>query len=387
MRFFTARRLLAGGISVAAVALTVGVVTPAVGDSHGVGPRPHDSALGHVFIIMEENHAQDHVIGDPNMPFTNALASRYGQATSYYGVTHTSEPNYIAATSGSNWDVNNDNGWYPAGTSTGVNHYDHTNIVDELEAKHISWAAYMDGMPSTGYLGDAWPTTGGALYASKHNPFVLYNDVRSNPRRLAHLKPYTSLAKDLNSRNAPRYVWISPDQCNDLHGGVYSPIAGHPETPCPYANTIGDSLDESLKAKADAFLKSTVSTIMHSRAWTPNSVIFVTADETDYDASNPQYNDYLSVAGCCDSPVLPAGDPAVNGNWPGGTYGGGLVPMIVITGHGPRHLTDATPYNHYSMLLTIEEGLGLGKLGFTSDSAQVKPMWSLINTPDRRDRH
>jgi hypothetical protein len=31
------------------------------------------------------------------------------------------------------------------------------------------------------------------------------------------------------------------------------------------------------------------------------------------------------------------------------------------------------------MLSTIEQGLGLGQLGFTSDSAQVKPMWSLIS--------
>jgi hypothetical protein len=30
------------------------------------------------------------------------------------------------------------------------------------------------------------------------------------------------------------------------------------------------------------------------------------------------------------------------------------------------------------MLLTIEEGFGLGKLGYTSDSAQVHPLWPLI---------
>lgn len=30
------------------------------------------------------------------------------------------------------------------------------------------------------------------------------------------------------------------------------------------------------------------------------------------------------------------------------------------------------------LLLTIEQGLGLGKLGNTSDAAQIKPMWPLI---------
>ncbi|MGH8960384.1 MAG: alkaline phosphatase family protein [Jatrophihabitantaceae bacterium] len=371
--------------AVGALALVVGVVAPAQGiapshqgdGNHGRGH--HSQRLDHVFVIMEENHAQDHVIGDTtSMPFTNMLASTYGQATNYYGVTHTSEPNYIAATSGSNWDVNNDNGWYPTATNAAVNHYDHTNIVDELTAAHVSWAAYMDAMPSAGYLPDSWPATGGALYASKHNPFIMYNDVRDNPARTAQIKPYTDLARDLNSRRAPQFVWISPDQCNDMHGGVYSPIAGRPETPCPYSDTAGDAADESLKVKADQFLKTAVDTIMHSRAWTGNSVILVTADETDYDGSNPSDNFYLSTAGCCDSPVLPAGDPAVSATWPGGVYGGGLVPMIVISRHGPHHATDATAYNHYSMLLTIEQGLGLGKLGVTSDNQQVKPMWSLI---------
>ena len=68
----------------------------------------------------------------------------------------------------------------------------------------------------------------------------------------------------------------------------------------------------------------------------------------------------------------------MSATWAGGTYGGGLVPMIVVTANGPHPVTDATPFNHYSMLLTIEEGFGLNDLGFTSDSNQVKPMWPLI---------
>jgi hypothetical protein len=52
--------------------------------------------------------------------------------------------------------------------------------------------------------------------------------------------------------------------------------------------------------------------------------------------------------------------------------------MIVVSRQGPRHGTDATPSNHYSMLLTIEEGFGLTKLGYTSGSAQVPSLWPLI---------
>jgi hypothetical protein len=117
---------------------------------------------------------------------------------------------------------------------------------------------------------------------------------------------------------------------------------------------------------------------MSSRAWSGNSVIFVTADESDYDGSDAADNYYLSTAGCCDSPYLPAGDPEISPSWPGGLYGGGSAPMIVISRLGPRHLTDSTPANHYSMLLTIEEGFGLPELGYTSDASQVHPLWPLI---------
>ena len=37
------------------------------------------------------------------------------------------------------------------------------------------------------------------------------------------------MTADLNGPNPPRYVWISPDQCNDMHGGIYTAIAGYPE--------------------------------------------------------------------------------------------------------------------------------------------------------------
>lgn len=54
----------------------------------------------------------------------------------------------------------------------------------------------MESMPSVGYLGDFAPGTV-QLYASKHNPFVLFNDIRNDPSRLQNVKPYTALATDL----------------------------------------------------------------------------------------------------------------------------------------------------------------------------------------------
>jgi hypothetical protein len=46
-------------------------------------------------------------------------------------------------------------------------------------------------------------------------------------------------------------VFITPDQCNDMHGGVYTAVAGYPETPCPYNTVNDDPADVALKHNAD----------------------------------------------------------------------------------------------------------------------------------------
>lgn len=358
---------LAAGVA-ASLALSAG--KPAKDNpAHG---RSGAGEIEHVFVIMLENHSQAGVIGDPNAPFITSLAHDYASASSYYGVTHPSEPNYVAAISGSNWWINNDDP---------NNRFDHVNLVDQLEASHRTWGAYMEAMPANDPLTDYWPSSGNALYASKHNPFVLFDDIRNDPGRLANVKPYSALATDLQrERTTPDFVWISPDQCNDMHGGVYTAVAGHPETPCPYGSANDDANDASLKQKADAFVHSTVQMIMASPAWkSSQSAIFVVSDEGDY-TSNAVNGGWDSPAGCCDSPVVPAGDPAINPAWPGGVYGGGLVPAVVVVNHGGKTggYVSSTPYNHYSLLATVEQVWGLPLLGYASDAAQVTPMTEFL---------
>jgi hypothetical protein len=350
------------------MAVTAAITTGLMATSAAAaGHQRHDESavrLDRVFVIMLENHSEHSVIGDPNNPYITSLAQQYGLASNYFGVTHPSEPNYIAMVSGSNWWNNDDN---PA------NRFDHTNLVDEMDAAHISWGAYMEAMPAGDQLADFWPSSSDPLYASKHNPFVLFTDIRNNPARLANIKPYTDLATDLNGRHAPRFVYITPDQCNDMHGGVNDAIAGHPETPCPFNDTNDDPADVQLKKNADAFVHTAVTTIMSSRAWTRHSAIFIVSDEGDFTGVTAN-GGWDSPAGCCDSPVLPAGDPDINAAWPGGVYGGGLVPAIVIDPSGPlRHISDVA-YNHYSLLRTVEDAWHLPELGFTSDHEQVLTM-------------
>jgi hypothetical protein len=312
---------------------------------------------------MLENHSQSSVIDDPNAPFITGLAHQYGMADHYYGVTHPSMPNYIASIAGDNFGLQDDN-------DQNVVNLNRPNLVDQLEAHDIRWDAYMDTLPAD-KLARFGPVVNGStvsLYAKKHNPFVLFDDVKNNAARMAHVRDYTQMAADLNAPDAPQFVWISPNQCNDMHGGVFVSVPGHPETPCPYGSTKDDANDAALKQKADAFVHTAVDTIMHSHAWTRRSAIVIVTDENDF-TGNSQTGGWESADGCCDSPYVEAGDPRVSASWPGGTYGGGLIPAIVVTASGPRHAVDHTPYNHYSLLTSIEDNWHLGHLGHAGDTA------------------
>jgi len=291
----------------------------------------------HVFVIMMENTGFDTLIGNPNAPFINAAAARFGSAKNYFGVTHPSQPNYIAATSGSLNGVLDDN-------DTTI---DVTNIVDQLEARGKTWTAYMQS-----YSLCATPldhACGNQLYERKHNPFISYLDVQTNPARVANIVDFSQLSSDLASGNVADYVWISPDQCNDMHGR-----GSTPDDPCDFSQI------QPLIAAGDSFLLNTVNAIMNSKAWTGNSVIFITWDESDFTGTG--LDGFGDISGCCDSPQ---------------DAGGGHVASIVIShsDHAPR--SSSVAYNHYSMLATIQDGWQLGCLGFTCDTENVPPMADL----------
>jgi len=128
-------------------------------------------------------------------------------------------------------------------------------------------------------------------------------------------------------------------------------------------------------------------TSSYTPRWTPSPTpgpgpgtpaIVIVTDENDF-TGNSETGGWESADGCCDSPYVAKGDTGVNAAWPGGTYGGGLIPAIVITGSGPQHVVSHTPYNHYSLLTTIEDNWQLGHLGHAGDTGNgVQPMWDLF---------
>ena len=60
------------------------------------------SSYNHIFYIMMENHGTNQIFTNTaDAPYINQLADKYAISTNYYGVTHPSLPNYLAAISGS----------------------------------------------------------------------------------------------------------------------------------------------------------------------------------------------------------------------------------------------------------------------------------------------
>ena len=176
------------------------------------------------------------------------------------------------------------------------------NLVDQLEAAGKSWKAYMESMPSPCFVGDVAP-----LYRQKHNPFIYYDDIRTNPARCNKVVPFTEFGADIKDNTLPDFVWITPNMCNDMHD-------------CPVAT-------------GDAWLETHVPAILNSPAWKDNGVLFITLDE----GKGP--------AGCC-------------------TYaaGGHLATLVIAPGMPTGFISD-TPYSHYALLRTIETAWKLPLLG------------------------
>ncbi len=369
----SARRLLrmpAWAAALAAAFAAGAIAGPvAVSASQGSSARPasvaggHAPRLDHVFVIMMENTSYKDLLSpaNQNTKFIQQLAATRGLATNYFGVTHTSLPNYIAATSGQTWGSNNDD-------LSQAPYFNHENLVDQFAAAHLSWKAYMQSLP---YPGDTVSATPDGLYVRKHDPFLLYPDVYTNPARADRVVPLTQLSTDLSAGRVPQFSWISPNICDDMHGGAAA---------CPYPSSPSDANQARLYRDGDAFLRKWVGLITHSRAWTGHSAIFITWDEGGYSDVSP-YGP-LDNRGGPDSPVLPAtpADPATGsgGDLYGGTvYGGGRAPMIVVA-KGVGHRVDAVRADHYSLLQTIEQNFGLPLLGNAGDTVQVHSLWPLL---------
>jgi len=265
----------------------------------GSGTLPNFS---HVFLIVMENEESTGIMGNNAAAYINTLATGHGLATQYFAVSHPSLPNYLALTAGSTFGIASD--------CTGC-YVNATNIADQVESSGRSWKGYLESMPSSCYVGDAYP------YMQKHNPFIYYNDVRTNAARCAeHVVPFTQLSTDLVNGTVPNLAWITPNMCNDMH-------------------------DCSI-ATGDAWLANVVPGILASSAFQNGGVLFITWDEGE------------SSAGCC------------------GNAAGGQVATLVIAPNGVAGLRSTIAETHYSLLRTIEDAWGLSALGQAASAVAMR---------------
>jgi phosphatidylinositol-3-phosphatase len=277
---------------------------PQASPSPGVTSRPVAGLprVDHIAIIVMENHSASEILGNSDAPFINGLAAKYALATDYSALFHPSLPNYIALTSGSNQGITDDRG--PVGNSV-----DATNIADRIEAAGRTWKIYGESMPAPGATSDAGD------YATKHIPFLYYNDIINNTQRLtSHVVPFTQLATDLASADTtPDYIFITPNLANDMHDGSI--------------------------AQGDAWLAKQIPAILGSRAFAQGrSLLILTWDE--------------------------------------GSESDNHVVAIFAGNAAKTAYRSTRPYDHYALLHTIEALWGLPPL--MANDAQAPVMSDLL---------
>jgi phospholipase C len=190
-----------------------------------------------IIVIFENTNYNDAM----RQPFFKKLAHDGVLFTNFMALAHPSQGNYIALTSGSLNGVAGD----------GKSDLNVTNVVDLLEAKGLSWKVYAEGYPGNCFVG-----TSKGTYVRKHNPFISYVNIHSNPARCGNIVNADQFDKDAAAGALPNYVFFVPDINNDGHdtGVKYannwysSKFSGYVNDPRFMANTVLIStFDESAK--------------------------------------------------------------------------------------------------------------------------------------------
>jgi hypothetical protein len=176
--------------------------------------------------------------------------------------------------------------------------------------------------PELGAKDEHQGATVGDQYATRHNPFVYFESVTSSPDCQSNVVNFGNLAGDLKSIDTTTNLsYITPNLCNDGH-----------DSPCVDGRPGGLN-------SADAWLRQQVPAILASPAYRQDGMLVITFDEADGNNTGP------------------------TGLLPGGTAGG-KVGALVLSPFIKGGTTTNTPYNHYSLLATIEDTFSLPRLGY-----------------------
>ncbi|WP_427131220.1 alkaline phosphatase family protein [Pseudarthrobacter sp. S9] len=293
-------------------------------------------------MINLENKGYDKVWGAGSAaPYLSRTLRGKGVLLSeYYGIAHNSNPNYLAQISGqaSNEMTRDDCPTYARFNQTGTASLGQVQgtgcvypasvptIAGQLSAAGKTWKGYMEDMqtpcrhPEVGAKDDSQGAKMGDQYATRHNPFVYFEAITSSPDCQSNVVDFGNLAGDLQSIDStPNLSYISPNLCNDGH-----------DSPCVDGSQGG-------LAASDSWLSQQVPAILDSPAFKQDGMLVITFDESE------------------GKTVGPSGIP-------GGTAGG-RIGALVLSPFTKGGTTSAKPYNHFSLLASIEDIFSLPRLG------------------------
>jgi acid phosphatase len=217
------------------------------GHSHTAQPTTSPTAAPgptKVLVFLVENHSLGEM--QTQMPWTAALAARYGYATAYHAMTHPSLPNYLAIAGGSTFGVQDDA--YPSSHPlTGP------SVFGEALANGKTARLYAEDMPGN------CVTASAGEYAVKHNPWAYFVDERAACDR--YDVPLTSLASDVNAGTLPDAGMVIANMCNIAH--------------------------DCALGTADGWLRDHVGPVLAGPDFTSGRlVVVITADEDDHSDDN-----------------------------------------------------------------------------------------------------
>jgi hypothetical protein len=324
---------------------------------------PAPPPIRHVFIIVLENESASTTFAKNSAaPYlARTLRSEGAYLPNYYGIGHASNDNYVAMISGQPPNMDNqgdcqvygnflvaatgpygaeeDDGCiYPANIQT---------IAGQLHRAHHTWRDYNEDMgntpgreakrcghPAVNSVDKTQTATAEDQYATRHNPFVYFHSIIDNKtlcdRHVVNLK---LLPQDLErTADTPNYVFITPNLCHDGH-----------DSPCKDGEPGG-------LTSANGFLKKWVPRITHSPAFRQqNGLLIITFDEA-------ATSDARSCCGEMAGPGSP--EPGMIGP------GGGDVGAVLLSPCIKPGTVSRQPYNHYTMLRSVEDIFHLGHLGY-----------------------
>ncbi len=398
--------------------------------------------IEHVFVIVLENKSFDEVYGPGSVAeyLRGTLVPQGQLLTQFYGTSHASTGNYISMLGGqapnpashgdcaifAQWtgynladpaaplDFGQANGagcLYPDNFPTLVDEMDMHNQIFNTQ---LSWRGWMEDMelelegeprvngrpadntcvgPALNELDGTNGSDTREQYAARHNPFLFYRSIigqastaeefsrcDANVIDLDTGSPAQSLPglkEALQSRSTtPNYNLIVPDNCHNAHDSA-AQCGGNEIFPATSGGPGG--LEE-----ADLFLREWVPVIMNSPAYKEAGMLVILFDEANFGQGDPQ-EDY---AACCGQDILLDGglqkhggsDPGLNGLL---GPGGGRFGTLVLSPFTQPGLENDTPYNHYSMLRTLENLFNLDKIHFDpADGVSVQQRMSELQSSD-----